>query len=77
MTTGNNDMPSCSKICYATQDVAEFHLGAIRRINGRRGKRCPTGSYLCPYCRAWHLTSHSRSQVAPWVKAAGRPNGRG
>ena len=60
---------SCKKP-YRTQFEAERALTALRKKPSRARKE--TGSYLCPKCGHWHLTSKSASQVAPWRK--GRNN---
>lgn len=65
-------MQTCSKISYLTQRKAEFHLRIIARYNRHRNKTVPTGSYFCPYCRAFHLTSHGPSQLPPWQKQSPR-----
>ena len=56
----------CNKIPYQSQPQAELALKAIQKK--RRSTRRELGSYLCPDCRRWHLTSKSSSQVPPWLK---------
>jgi hypothetical protein len=33
-----------------------------------RGRKVPTGAYLCRSCNRWHLTSKSATQTPPWAK---------
>lgn len=61
-------MHVCSKIPYRTQWQAEVVLCRLRGLNAARGRKCLTGSYLCSACKAWHLTSKSRSQTPPWAR---------
>lgn len=63
-------MAVCEKLPYLTQLQAELALRAIARRARERGRRGPTGSYLCRPCRRWHLTSKSKSQRPPWDRAA-------
>lgn len=59
-------MSTCSKTPYQTQWLAELTLKKVRQLNASRGKKCPTGTYFCASCRAFHLTSKSVSQKPPW-----------
>ena len=67
-------MTDCTKCVYPTQWAASRALKAIQRKLESRGGKVPTGSYLCTSCRGWHLTSKSKSQIPPWVRA--RTNGQ-
>ena len=66
-------MSDCSKIPYSSYTAATIALRAIRRKKIARGLKSPTGAYLCPSCKRWHLTSKSPTQTPPWEKAR---NGR-
>lgn len=61
-------MHVCPKVPFRTQLKAELALRSIRRRNAVRGRKCPTGTYLCPACKSWHLTSKSPSQKPPWSR---------
>ena len=52
-------MSGCSKARYRNLLDAQLALRAIQRASARRGRNAPTGAYLCPTCRCWHLTSKS------------------
>lgn len=62
-------MLDCSKNSYPSQWAAERALQAIQEAAPSPDRKIPTGSYWCSLCRAWHLTSKSKSQTAPWLKA--------
>jgi hypothetical protein len=61
-------MHACTKVPFRTQLKAELALRSIRRRNAVPGRKCPTGTYLCPACKSWHLTSKSPSQKPPWSR---------
>lgn len=58
----------CSKKPYPNRYAAEHALNAIQARSRSCGKKPPTGSYWCPCCRQWHLTSKSKSRPAPWQR---------
>jgi hypothetical protein len=62
-------MSDCSKIPYRSCTEATLAMRAIRRKKTARGLNGPTGAYLCPTCKRWHLTSKSRTQTPPWQKS--------
>ena len=55
-------MLDCSKKCYPSQRPAERALQAVQESCRVTGRRDPTGSYWCSICKAWRLTSKSKSQ---------------
>ena len=59
-------MELCCKVRYPNQAVAEIALKHFQASCRRRGSKVPTGTYWCPGCRCWHLTSKSSSRPAPW-----------
>jgi hypothetical protein len=61
-------MSGCSKVSYRDYATAQLTLKAVQRQNTKRDKRLPTGVHYCSSCRAWHLTSKSRTQTPPWLK---------
>lgn len=65
-------MNTCTKKPYRAQWQALAALRAVRRACQRRGNRAPTGVHLCTPCRAWHLTSKSKTQRPPWVSPEAR-----
>lgn len=62
-------MSGCPKVHYPSRNDAERYMGVIAKKCAARGRKAPTGAYLCRECRCWHLTSKSTSQVPPWEKA--------
>ncbi len=61
-------MLECSKKPYANRWAAERALQAIRESCRSRDRRAPTGSYWCGLCKAWHLTSKSKSRTPSWFR---------
>lgn len=51
----------CSKRSYETQHEAENHLIWIR--NNGDSKKVPNGTYQCPRCAKWHLTSNAGDPI--------------
>ena len=47
---------NCVKTRFATEKDALFYIEKLKKTS-KRAKN-PTHAYLCPYCKAWHLTSH-------------------
>jgi hypothetical protein len=59
----------CSKNAYPSQWAAERALHAIQASRRSHGRKAPTGSsYWCDLCKAWHLTSKSKSQTPSWSR---------
>lgn len=67
-------MLDCSKKSYPNQRAAERALHVIQESCRSLGRKVPTGSYWCSLCRAWHLTSRSKSRTPPWLKAKRAPS---
>lgn len=61
-------MLDCSKKSHTSQWAAERALRAIQELRRSRGGKSPTGSYWCGQCKAWHLTSKSKSRTSRWVR---------
>ena len=70
-------MDSCNKVRHPSQAVAEIALNQSQAICRRRGSKVPTGTYWCPVCRCWHLTSKSPSRPAPWQRKGQTGRARG
>lgn len=58
----------CAKKSYSSQWSAERALGAVQDYCRSHGRKPPTGSYWCPNCKAWHLTSKSKSRTPSWLR---------
>jgi len=59
----------CHKKSYPSLALALLALQRIKERSLDRGRKQPTGAYLCPQCRGqWHLTSKSPTQKPPWRK---------
>lgn len=72
-------MLDCSKKSYPSQWAAERALHAIQDAYRSHGRKAPTGSYWCGLCKAWHLTSKSKSRKSELVQneTISRPRGTG
>lgn len=70
-------MGSCHKVRHPSQAVAEIALRHAQESCRRRGSKLPTGTYWCPVCRSWHLTSKSPSRRAPWQRKGQRERASG
>lgn len=72
-------MLDCSKKSYPSQGAAERALHAIQNSCRSDGRKVPTGSYWCGLCKAWHLTSKSKSRTPSWLRKRRSPDrvGRG
>ena len=46
---------TCKKVYFATQQFADDYIKKLQKTSNR--KIVPVGSYLCPICKCWHLTS--------------------
>jgi hypothetical protein len=49
----------CAKVRYANEKYANEALKKIRATSSR--SKIPTRSYLCNRCKAWHLTSETKT----------------
>jgi hypothetical protein len=47
--------PHCKKTSFADQENALFYIDKLKRTSVR--DKVPIGTYLCPKCFNWHLTS--------------------
>lgn len=48
-------MSECTKVKYADKITAELDIAKIKKRSTR--DVIPVRAYLCPMCKAWHLTS--------------------
>lgn len=60
-------MAECVKVRYRSEWAARAALRAIQRKYEGDIRRRERGMHFCSRCRAWHLTSTSKSQIAPWA----------
>jgi uncharacterized C2H2 Zn-finger protein len=52
--------PRCHKTGYPTYDEARHVIKKMTFTARRKGKTARGQAiYKCPFCKAWHLTSHS------------------
>ncbi len=66
-------MLNCAKKSYPNQWSAERALRAIQNHSRAQGRKPPTGSYWCPHCKTWHLTSKSKSRTPTWLSRRADP----
>jgi hypothetical protein len=66
-------MATCSKVPYASYEVARRSLVIVRAKSAGRRARLPVAIHPCATCGLWHLTSKATSGKPWWIRRYGDP----